>query len=157
MVKTIATYILLMVAMSSTAYGSDSEKYPVSLLVREVKAEWVGDVLFRYVVFSPTSDYPCIRLETLTKGFESRLIDRLDVCEIRINNEMIDLRREDLVGAYLGDFRIGKNVFQFTADITLGGPGQISHYMACEVAIGDNGGISKPLCKETQPLERKSE
>ena len=144
MIKTKVIAVLAAISCAS-AYASAYEKYPVSPLAWEINVERVGDVLFRYVRFSSESEYPCLRLETFEPTGNLKLLSRRDICKIRINHEIVDVRN-DVSGSSFEKLRLEGNVFNFAADIILRRPG--SYYLNCKVAISEKGNLSEPVCQE---------
>ena len=142
MTRTVVTTFLVTI-LSVSAHASAHEKYPVSLLVSEVKVVRVGNVLFRYIEFF--EDYPCIRFETM-QPVSHKLIDRMEACTFRIGNNSIDVRRKDLAGVGYKEYRLEGNKFHFTADIILGGSEPGLPPLSCIVVIADKGKLSEPAC-----------
>ncbi|GLQ32630.1 hypothetical protein [Litoribrevibacter albus] len=48
--------------------------------INTLETSRVGDYIFRYVLFSTESDFPCIRTELLDPINNRALVDNLDVC-----------------------------------------------------------------------------
>ena len=143
MIKTLITTILATI-MSVTAHASAHEKYPVSLLVSEVKVVRVGDILFRYVEFFES--YPCLRLETF-EPISRKPIDRKEVCKFRIDHLTVDVRN-DVAAVFYKHLGMQDKVFNFSADISVKRAN--SHYLNCKVVISEKGKLSEPICKEEQ-------
>ena len=144
--------IFLMVAVSTAAHASAHEKYPVSPFVSQVTVKRVGDVLFRYVEFF--EKYPCLRLETFTDG-DLKLIDRKELCRFQTDSEVIDITKEPLSGVIHDNFRLEKNIFNFSTDIIFARPGH--RYLNCSVSISDQGKLSELICtRGERPPEPKT-
>ena len=131
---------------STTVHASAYEKYPVSPLAWEVNVERVGDVLLRYVNFLSESEYPCLRLETF-EPINLRPIDRKDICKIKIDQRMIDVRK-GIASVEFRSFAFKKGEFLFNTNILVAAPGELFHYLNCKVTISDKGKLSEPACAE---------
>lgn len=132
---------LLIVATSATADAAVYEKHPVSPLAWEVNVERVGEVLFRYIRFSP--EYPCLRLETF-EPIHVKRIDRKEICKFQTNRGVIDVTKEPLSGVIHENLKLEKNIFHFSTEIIFAGPGH--YYANCKVVISDNGKMTEPAC-----------
>jgi hypothetical protein len=133
--------IILLIMLLSNAQAKQDETY-VSFDAWEIGVDRVNNKVFRWILFHPDSDFPCLRIENLESGTH-KLINRRDICsiydkELQITHNFKQLSFLDIHNLKVSDARL-----LFDAELSLLSDSVV--FIHCAVNILDDG-FSDPDC-----------
>ncbi|MDP2573653.1 hypothetical protein Q8W40_15775 [Vibrio penaeicida] len=134
---------LFAILVSPFSFSQQNKQY-VSMDAWEMGIERVDNKLFRWVLFHPDSEFPCLRTEIMDPVTRT-LIKRMNICSIIDNetDENYDFKSLTYIDLY--DMRLAENKFMFEAELTLLDSTKVV-LMSCGLKISPSQ-ISAPICE----------
>ncbi|CCN72345.1 hypothetical protein [Vibrio nigripulchritudo] len=108
---------LLITALISPLSFSQKNKQYVSLDAWDMGIERVNDSLFRWILFHPDSEFPCLRIETMEPATRT-LIEQKNICSIIDNETSKVFGFKNLTYIDIHDIRLVESMFMFEVELT---------------------------------------
>ncbi|EGU61600.1 hypothetical protein VINI7043_16108 [Vibrio nigripulchritudo ATCC 27043] len=102
--------------MSPLSFSQQNKQY-VSLDAWDMGIERVDDSLFRWILFHPDSEFPCLRVETMESATRT-LIEQKNICSVIDNETNKVFGFKNLTYIDIHDIRLVESRFMFEVELT---------------------------------------